>query len=152
SPVVADDGLSVAPGYGRGQFALRPVDGAAPNLVWKSAKLGAATASPLIADGKVFALTGAGMLQCADLADGKLTWDLRLQGPFAASPVLADGKLYLVNEAGTTFVVKPSEGPKVVATNELKETILATPAVAGGAIYLRSDKHLFCIAANGKTS
>jgi outer membrane protein assembly factor BamB len=154
SPVVAGDGLILAPGYGRGIFALRAAAGAAaPKREWKSIKLGAATASPLVADGKVYALTGAGVLQCADLADGKVVWDLRVQGPFSASPVLADGKLYLVNEAGTTFVVRATGvEPKILASNELKDTILATPAIAGGAIFLRSDKHLYCVAGNGKTS
>jgi hypothetical protein len=49
------------------------------------------------------------------------------------------------NEEGTTFVVQGGAEPKVLATNELKYTILATPALAGGAIYLRSDKALYCI-------
>jgi outer membrane protein assembly factor BamB len=59
--------------------------------------------------------------------------------------VIADGKLYAVNEEGLTSVVKLGEKPEVLATNELNDTILATPAIADGAIYLRSDRYLYCI-------
>jgi hypothetical protein len=61
--------------------------------------------------------------------------------------VLADGKLYVVAEDGATTVIEIGDKPKVLATNALGETILATPAVAGGAIFLRSDQHLWCIGA-----
>jgi hypothetical protein len=62
----------------------------------------------------------------------------------------ADGKIYLVNNEGTTFVVQTGKEPKVLAKNELKDTILATPAIADGAIYLRSDKYLYCIGGKDK--
>ena len=58
----------------------------------------------------------------------------------------ADGKLYATNEAGATFVVQLGDKPTVLATNEVGETILGSPAISGGAIFLRSDKHLYCIA------
>ena len=59
----------------------------------------------------------------------------------------ADGKLYVVNEEGTVTVIRPGDKPKVLAVNAMGETVLATPAVAGGALYLRSDRHLWCIGA-----
>jgi hypothetical protein len=58
---------------------------------------------------------------------------------------LADSKLYVVNEDGDTYVVKLAEQGQLLATNSLGEQVLATPAIADGAIFLRSDKHLFCI-------
>ena len=63
-----------------------------------------------------------------------------------ASPVVADGKLYAVNEEGTTAVIELTDEHKVLAANALGEKMLATPAVAGGALFLRSDQHLWCVA------
>ena len=71
----------------------------------------------------------------------------RLKGPFSASPVSAGTHLYAVNEKGLAQVVdtlKP-EGA-VVGEIDLRETVLGTPSIAGGALYVRSDKKLWKIA------
>jgi outer membrane protein assembly factor BamB len=73
-----------------------------------------------------------------------MIWQERVKGPFSASPVLADGKIYLVNEDGLTTVLRPGDKPQILSTNVLGEPMLATPAIANGAIYLRSDQHLYC--------
>jgi outer membrane protein assembly factor BamB len=116
-----------------------------PEATWTSAKLRPATASPLYYQDRVYTLVGAGVLNCAEAGTGKVVWQERLKGPFSASPVAADGKLYAVNEAGTTFVVQLGDKPAILATNALDETILGSPAIPGGAVYLRSDQHLWCI-------
>jgi len=139
------NGLIFVPG---GELiALKPGnEKVAPETVWNSARLRPATSSPLVYQGKVFVLNSAGVLNCAELTKGETLWQERLKGPFSASPVGADGKVYCVNEAGTTFVVEPGQDrATVVATNALGETILGSPAISGGAIFLRSDQHLFCI-------
>jgi hypothetical protein len=59
--------------------------------------------------------------------------------------VAGDGKVYLVNEDGLTTVVGDGPRPRVLGTNPLGEPVLATPALSGGALFLRSDGHLFCI-------
>jgi hypothetical protein len=62
--------------------------------------------------------------------------------------LLADGKLYVVNEAGVTSVFDAAAmEAKVVATNAIDDTILASPVAADGAIFLRSDAALYCIGA-----
>ena len=81
-----------------------------------------------------------------DLADGKLLWDLRLKGFYWASPILAGGKLYIFGEGGVATVVRVGPKGEVVATNDMKEKVYATPAIAHGAMYLRTDQHLYCIA------
>jgi outer membrane protein assembly factor BamB len=146
----AGNGLIFVPG---GELvALKPgTEKAAAEVQWSVGKLSPKTASPLVYQDRVYAINGAGVLNCAEAATGKLLWQERLKGPFSASPIAADGKLYLVNEAGVTFVVK-SEQDKgtILASNALEETILGTPAIAGGAIFLRSDQHLYCIGASKK--
>jgi outer membrane protein assembly factor BamB len=104
-----------------------------------------------VVDGRVYTLRG-DILVCGDLADGKVLWDQRLKGPFSASPVYADGKIFAVNEEGLTAVVQPGKEAKVLSTNDLKDTILATPSIANGSLYLRSDKFIYRIAASKKSS
>jgi outer membrane protein assembly factor BamB len=118
-----------------------------PEVLWKSAKLRASTASPILYQDRIYAVNSAGVLTCADPSDGEVLWQERLKGPFSASPVAADDKLYFFNEEGLGTVVHTKTEPRVIATNSLGEPILASPAVAQGALFIRSDKHLFCIGA-----
>ncbi len=64
---------------------------------------------------------------------------------FTASPVAGDGHLYMTSEVGTTFVVPLNGEVKVIATNSVGESVLATPAIAKGKILIRGEKHLFAI-------
>jgi outer membrane protein assembly factor BamB len=143
SPVAAD-GLIVT---GNG-VALRPgVKGEAPAPAWKSNKLRPAYASPLYYGGRLYVVNNtATVLNCFDVKDGKVAWQQRVKGPFSASPVAADGRLYLANEEGVTTVIEAGPGPRVLAANPLGEEVLATPAICDGAIFLRTDRHLYCIA------
>jgi outer membrane protein assembly factor BamB len=143
SPVVVED-LIIVPGTP--SVALRLSEGGKPEVVWKSRKLAAAYASPVVYKGRIYALTGIGVA-CLDVSTGEEVWRERLGHGFSASPVLADGKLYVAKEDGATSVVQLGDKPKILANNALKETLLATPAIAKGAIYLRTDQHLYCIAA-----
>jgi outer membrane protein assembly factor BamB len=143
SPIAAD-GLIVLPGG----VAVRPGGpGREAEVAWESSRLRTGLNSFLHYRGRVYAVNPAGVLHCADAATGKALWSLRLRGTCSASPVAADGKVYATNEEGVTSVVAvgDQEG-KLLATNPLGEGVQATPAVADGAIFLRSDRHLYCIA------
>jgi len=74
-----------------------------------------------------------------------VVWKERLNGIFFASPVAADGKIYMLSETGEMFVLKAGRKAEVLAKNELGERFLASPAIAGGTIYLRGDGTLFGI-------
>jgi outer membrane protein assembly factor BamB len=127
--------------------ALRPRPNGSPEVVWKTARLHPAYATPLCYRDRLYVINNVTeILHCADLRTGKVLWRQRLKGSFSASPVAAEGRLYLVNEDGVTFVVEPGDEAHVVGTNALGETMLATPAIAEGAILLRSDQHLYCVA------
>jgi outer membrane protein assembly factor BamB len=143
SPIVAKD-LVLVPG--KQTAALKPNENlGTPDVVWSSTKVKAnGYATPLFYGDRIYTLNGP-ILICADAANGKQLWDLRLKGPIDASPVAADGRIYVVNEKGLTQVIQPGEQPDIVAENNLADDILATPAIANGAIYLRSDKMLYCI-------
>jgi outer membrane protein assembly factor BamB len=139
------DGVVYIPGSEL--LAVRPrEDGITPDILWKSTKLRSSYSSPVHYQGKLYVLNDTGVT-CVDAGSGQEIWKQRVTGPFSASPVIADGKLYAVNEKGATMVVQLGEQPKVLATNALDDTILATPAISGGAIFMRSDGYLYCIGA-----
>jgi outer membrane protein assembly factor BamB len=62
----------------------------------------------------------------------------------------ADGRLYFLNEEGVTTVVRAASDFEVLATNALGERTLASPAAADGALYLRTEEHLFKITGAAK--
>ena len=139
----------------KGLTALEPAaSGGTPRVLWESNRLGPAISSPLVLDGRVYNINGSGVLACADAGSSRILWQLRLQvplgektsqGAFTSSPVAANGHLYLFNEEGVAIVVKGGEKGEIVASHEFGETILCTPAIADGALYVRSDRHLWKI-------
>lgn len=129
-----------------GLTSLKPSAGSGFEQLWNEGKLGPATASPIVLGDKVFTLNSAGVMSAAEVATGKLAWQLRLKGPFTSSPVGSGTHLVIFNEAGLGQVVNVAgEKGEVVSENDIKETILATPALSGNAIFVRSDKHLWKI-------
>lgn len=137
------DGVVYVPS--RGITALQPKpDGQSPEQLWRSGQLGPATASPVVLNGKVFTLNGAGVLTAADAKDGKRLWQLRTKGPYSATPVGAGNLLYCVNEKGVLQVIDIAapEGA-VVSELDLGKTVLSTPSISDGAVYVRSDEKLW---------
>jgi outer membrane protein assembly factor BamB len=127
--------------------ALRPGKAKSdPEVLWQNTKLNSGYCSPLYYQGYLYTVSGRGVVNCAEPKTGKIIWSERLEGNFAASPLAADGKIYVVSEEGITTVLQAGAEAKVLATNTLADTILACPVASGGAIFLRSDKHLYCIA------
>ncbi len=141
SPTLVGDIIYV-PGDGITALKLNATN--SPVQLWKVSQLATGTASPLALRDRLFIVNRASVLTCANAANGERLWQLRLQGPFSATPVAAGNTLFCVSEKGVLQAVdttKP-EG-EIVSTLELKETILATPAIADGALYLRSDATLW---------
>ncbi len=103
----------------------------------------------MLHDGILYMLTDSGMLSALDAATGKPHYlQQRLPKPynFKASPVAANGKLYLASEEGDVIVVRMGPKYEVLATNTLSdETFIASPAIAGGEIYLRGTNTLYAI-------
>jgi outer membrane protein assembly factor BamB len=105
-------------------------------------------ASPVIADGLVYLVTDAGEVLCHDLADGKQLWRKEFEDGFYASPVVADGKVYVVDRMKGLFrVYAAGREAKELAANPMGDAVSATPAFAGGRIYVRGHKNLWCIGA-----
>ena len=149
SPVVHDGIIYMSRGYRSGPFfAVRPGgsgDITTTHVVWH-VPTGAPYVSSLVyQDGRVYMANDVGVLTAVDARTGERVWQERIDGVFSASPVAAGGHVYFASENGETIVVKSGTTPTVVARNALGERTIASPAVAGGRIYLRTDGHLFAI-------
>lgn len=118
-------------------------------VVWTQTKGNSYTPSPVLFDNKLYALTDSGMLSCYNATTGVPYYHqqrLPKAYSFKSSPVGAGGRLYLASENEDVIVVKMGETFEVLATNTLADQVfIATPAIAGGEIYLRSRTTLFCI-------
>jgi len=151
---------TMASGTTDGQTIFLPADGVRAlrldrasgqlKLVWHGPRLQTSSASVVAAAGRVYTLKSPGILVCGDAADGSQLWQLRLTGPFWATPVVAGGYLYAVNHAGLVQCVQLGREGKLVGTSQIDPGILASPAVAEGAIYFRSNTHLWKIAGAGQ--
>ncbi|HYF37842.1 MAG TPA: PQQ-binding-like beta-propeller repeat protein [Prosthecobacter sp.] len=126
-----------------GVTALAPENGAASQL-WRADGLKPGTGSPLVLEDALYVLNGSGVLIKASTRDGDEAWKLRLTGPFSGSPVGAGKYIYIAGERGHFQVVDTTaaEG-EIIHTLDLKDTILCTPAISNGAVYVRSDKKLW---------
>jgi outer membrane protein assembly factor BamB len=142
-PSAVSDGKQIYLPAG-GLTALAISDGK-PKVAWQDNKLGPASASPVALGDRVYTINSAPALTCADAATGEIAWRTRLTGPFWATPLLAGDSLYCVSEKGLAQVVDLAARGKVVSQFDFAEPILASPAASDGAIYFRSDAHLWKI-------
>ncbi|MFO0866238.1 MAG: PQQ-binding-like beta-propeller repeat protein [Gemmataceae bacterium] len=140
----AGDGMLFVPGDKLAALKLRGDED--PEPLWMSNKLPSGYSSPTYYQGRVYAVSGRGVVNAADAKTGKIEWTHRIDANISSSPLIADGRMYITAEDGQTTVLELGNEAKVLAVNPLGETILACPVAAQGAIFLRSDKHLWCIA------
>ena len=86
-----------------------------------------------------------GIVTVTDDETGSRVWQERIGGVFSASPVAADGKIYLLAEGGETVVLAAGTSPQVIARNTIDARQLASPAISGGRLFIRSDNTLYAI-------
>lgn len=146
-PVFGNGVVYVSGGYFKPEtWAIRPDgrgDVTESHVAWRNNQSAPLNPSPLLAGDELYFVSDNGIASCLKAATGKLAWRERLEGDFTASPLFADGRIYFLNETGVATVVAP--GPKFerLASNTLPGRTLASLAVAGRAIYLRTDTHLY---------
>lgn len=149
SPAIAS-GLIVAScgegGVGRRLVAVRPGSATEPpELVYEMRKSIPYVPTPLAKDGLLFLWGDSGLVACHEAATGKQIWREKLSDSFYGSPVWASGRLYCISRSGVMFVLAAAEKPQVLARIDLGERSFATPAIADGIMYLRTQSHLFSI-------
>lgn len=101
------------------------------------------TPSPLLIGEELYMVNDGGIASCVGAKTGAELWRARLNGNFSASPVYADGRIYFLSEEGTAFVIAPGKKFQLLATNQVDGETLASMAVSGGSIFIRSRTHLY---------
>jgi outer membrane protein assembly factor BamB len=122
------------------------------SVLWGERGLRCENVSPVVHGGRAYTVRDSGILVCGDAASGKVLWQLRLKGPIWATPVIAGGRLYAVSYDGLVQVVDLGNEGTLVGKGQIDSGILASPAVADGAIYFRSNSRLWKIAISNQPS
>ncbi len=115
------------------------------HTAWTLAKGAPNTPSLLLVGDELYMVSDGGIASCVDARTGAVHWSERVGGDYSASPLHANGRIYFQNETGTTVVVKAGKTFEKLATNDLGEKTLASPAAGDAALYLRTEKHLYKI-------
>jgi outer membrane protein assembly factor BamB len=116
------------------------------HVIWELTKGLPYMPSPVLHQGKLFIVKDGGLLSCLDAATGKVLSQERVYGAgrYYSSPVAVNGKIYLTNQEGRLSVVEAALGTKLIHRVAFGEEVYATPAVASGRMYLRTNGHLYC--------
>jgi outer membrane protein assembly factor BamB len=115
------------------------------NVLWRLKSRVAHTASPILVDGLIYMATDDGVINCIDAATGAPAWQKRIGGVFTASPIYGDGRLYFCDRDGQTTIIKPGRKFEKLASNTLDDGCMASPAVDGRALVLRTRTNLYRI-------
>lgn len=159
---VAYDGYSEVPRpvYGHGLvfvgtgydtpwlYAIRPDgqgDVTETHVAWKIQKGAPLNPSPVLVGDELYFVSDNGIASCVDAETGKPHWRERLPGNYSSSPLAAAGRVYFTNETGLTTVVAAGRTFQVLAENQVSGQTLASLAVAGRAILLRTNAQLYRI-------
>jgi outer membrane protein assembly factor BamB len=151
SPVYADGVILATSGDGGGDRHAIAVkaDGAGDvsktNLVWENTRALPYVPTVLAHGEHIFAVSDLGVASCYHARTGSLVWSHRLGGNVSASPVLIDGKIYAITEDGDVHVFKAGPQFEALGRSSVGEPVMATPAVAGGRLFVRGKTHLYCI-------
>jgi outer membrane protein assembly factor BamB len=149
SPVFHNGVIFASRGYRSGPYMAIKTGGrgdiTASHVVW-AVPTGAPYVSSLLHyDGIIYMANDVGVLTAVDATTGERVWQERVEGVFSASPVGGAGHVYFVSETGDTIVVKAGRKPQIVARNPVGERALASPAIANGRVFLRTDEHVIAI-------
>jgi outer membrane protein assembly factor BamB len=115
------------------------------HIAWALKRGVSLTPSPLLVGDELYLISDSGIATCVDAETGKEYWRVRLGGNHSASPIYADGRIYFLSEEGESVVIAPGKQFKKLATNQLNGRALASMAVSDGAIYVRTQTHLYCL-------
>jgi outer membrane protein assembly factor BamB len=116
------------------------------HVVWKHKRAAVPRRSSIVVlDDLIFMVDDDGVAACLDALQGKPFWRKRLGGNFSASLIHADGRIYFLDQEGRATVVKAGREYEVLAKNQLDEGFMASPAISGNALFLRTRTHLYRI-------
>lgn len=129
-------------------FAVKPDghgDVTQTNVKWRLRTHVGKFSSPILVDGLIYTAAAESFVSCVDANNGEVVWTERLGHTYEGSPIYADGHLYFFDLEGTCSVLKLGRTCAVLATNKLDSGMMASPAVSGHALIIRSKTHLYRI-------
>jgi outer membrane protein assembly factor BamB len=132
-----------------GDISLKPNETTNQYVAWSMQRGGTYMPSPLIYGEYLYTCANQGVMACYNPKTGERLYQQRIGdkgGAYSASPVAADGKIYLSSEDGEIFVVKAGSKYELLATNQMGEVLMATPAISDGMIFVRGRNNVFAIA------
>jgi len=118
------------------------------HVAWKLSQRMPATPSPLVVDDLLYVVNDTGIVSCLEAQTGQSIWEQRLEGAFAASPLYGSGRIYFFGRNGAATVMAPGREAKILAVNKLEGMVMASPAVADNALFVRTKAHLYRIGDN----
>ncbi|WP_009964084.1 PQQ-binding-like beta-propeller repeat protein [Verrucomicrobium spinosum] len=148
-PIYAQGLVFLSTGYDRPTgLAIRPDgkgDVTGTHVVWRMEKGAPLTPSMLAVGEDLFSVADNGIVSCFEAKTGKLFWQERVARATSASPLYADGKIYIQDELGNGYVIKASRQLELLSTNALGQKSLASYAVNGRQLLIRTQNTLFCV-------
>jgi outer membrane protein assembly factor BamB len=136
---VSGDGLVYATSGKDGPTIAATPEG---RLAWREERGGPYVSSPVFYRGHLYVFDESGRVTVRRGADGAVVHRARAGGKFTSSPAAGDGKVYATDESGTTVVLRAGGGFEILAENRLGEETFASPAIAEGALLIRTGKRL----------
>jgi outer membrane protein assembly factor BamB len=129
-----------------GDISLQPGEDRNAHIAWSRMRGGPYMTTPIVYGDYLYVCSNAGLLTCYRADTGKEVYKERLGGEsYTSSPVAADGRLYFTSEQGEVRVVKAGPEFQLLAVNELADVCMATPAISGGTLLVRSQHFLFAL-------
>ncbi len=162
-PVFHDGNFIIVTGFSKGAEMMSVKAGGRgvvtdTHVNWKLDKSFPKYSSPVVVDDLIYFAMDDSFIVCVEAKTGEIVWKGRVGGKFRACPIYADGKLYFFGLDGKTTVIEPDREFKVLATNSLATDaplddprrgpgFMASPAVVGDAMFLRTRYHLYRVEA-----
>lgn len=155
SPVVAGGLILATAGKGSGgreSAAVRPggESGGKAGVAYRLKSAVPYVPTPVAVGKHLFTVSDSGTMTCLVGETGKVVWQERLGGRYYSSPVCVNGRIYCISREGEAVVIEAAEKFKLLGRNKLAEGSHATPAIAGGRMYIRTYNHLICVGGRKK--
>ncbi len=150
-PILVGDTVIVTTGFDRPELWAIQLGGdgdvTATHVRWRNTRGGPTMPSPVIVDGLLFQSSDRGMASCVDTATGETLWQERLGADVCASLLSADGRILAFDRDGKVTMFAPERSFKRLGEARLERGFMASPAVVGAALLLRTETHLYRIEA-----
>ncbi|MBL9164589.1 MAG: PQQ-binding-like beta-propeller repeat protein [Planctomycetaceae bacterium] len=150
-PVFDGEKVYLCTGFGKPQLWAVRADGVGDvsdtHVDWRQKQQIPSMSSPVVSQGRIYVISDGGVASCFDTSTGDLIWRERIPGKYSASPLLADGRIYFCSQEGRTTVIKDAAEYQELAANQLDGMHMASPAVTGNDLILRTDSNLYRVSA-----